>query len=146
MSVIREQNSKRSFSIQHPVILHGIDYLTTLIIRFEHIRLMHSGPTLLIASLSRCYYILGYRRVVRSITRGCITCRRISARPHPHMLGQLLIKHVTPDLVFNKVGVDYVCPVYSKYGFIWKPTIIKAYLYLRLCSSFCQSISSRISI
>ena len=66
---------------------------------------MHAGPTPLIASLSRRYHILGYRRIVRSITRGYITCRRTSARTHPQMLGQLPIERVTPDLVFNKVGV-----------------------------------------
>ena len=44
------------------------------------------------------------------------------------MLGQLPIEHVTPDLVFNKVGVDYVGPVYLKYGFVQKTTIIKAYI------------------
>ena len=124
----REQNSKRSFSIQYPVILHGKHYLTTLIIRSEHTCLMHASPTLLIASLSRCYDILGYRRVVRSITRGCITCHRTSARPHPQMLGQLPIERVTPDLVFDKVGIDYAGPVYIKYGFIRKPTIVKAYI------------------
>ena len=45
-----------------------------------------------------------------------------------HMLGQLPIERVTPDLVFNKVGVDYAGPIYLKYGFVRKPTIIKAYL------------------
>ena len=89
---------------------------------------MHAGRTLLIASLSRHCHILGYRRVVRSITRGCITCRRTSAMPHPQMLGELPIEHVMPDLVFNKVGVDYAGPVYIKYGFIRKPNIIKAYI------------------
>ena len=39
-----------------------------------------------------------------------------------------MIKEGGPDLVFNKVGVDYAGPVYIKYGFVWKPTIIKAYI------------------
>ena len=44
------------------------------------------------------------------------------------MLGELPIEHVMPGLVFNKVGVDYAGPVYIKYGFIRKPTIVKAYI------------------
>ena len=36
--------------------------------------------------------------------------------------------HVTPDSVFNRVGVDYVRPVYINYGFVRKPTIIKAHV------------------
>ena len=55
-------------------------------------------------------------------------CRRISARPQPQMLGQLPTEWVTPGLVFDHVGVDYAGPVYIKYGFVRKPTIVKAYI------------------
>ena len=44
------------------------------------------------------------------------------------MMGQLPIERVTPDSVFNRVEVDYAGPVYIKYGFVCKPTIIKAYV------------------
>ena len=44
------------------------------------------------------------------------------------MMGQLPKERVTPDLVFENVGVDYAGPVYVKYGHICKPTIVKAYI------------------
>ena len=44
------------------------------------------------------------------------------------MLGQLPIERVTPGPVFNKVGVDYAGPVLVKYGYVRKPTIVKAYV------------------
>ena len=44
------------------------------------------------------------------------------------MMGQLPVERVTPDSVFNRVGFDYAGPVYIKYGFVRKPTIIKAYI------------------
>lgn len=44
------------------------------------------------------------------------------------MLGQLPIERITPDLVFDKVGTDYAGPVYSKHGFVRKPTVVKAYV------------------
>ena len=44
----RQQNSKLSYSKQHPLILHGKHHVTKLIIRSEH----HAGPTLLTTSLS----------------------------------------------------------------------------------------------
>ena len=34
----------------------------------------------------------------------------------------------TPGSVFNHAGVDYAGPVYIKYGFIRKPTTVKAYI------------------
>ena len=44
------------------------------------------------------------------------------------MLGQLPIERVTPGPVFDKVGVDYAGPVLIKYGYVRKPTIVKAYI------------------
>ena len=43
------------------------------------------------------------------------------------MLGHLPIEHLTPDLVFDKVGVDYAGPFYIKYGHVRKPTVVKTY-------------------
>ena len=63
----RQQLSKSSHESQHPIILHGKHPLTRLIIRTEHIRLLHAGPTLLAASLARRYHIVGGRKVIRSI-------------------------------------------------------------------------------
>ena len=44
------------------------------------------------------------------------------------MLGQLPIERVTPDVVFDRVGVDYAGPIYVKYGYVRKPTVVKAYV------------------
>ena len=38
------------------------------------------------------------------------------------------MERVTPDSVFNRVGVDYAGPVYVKHGFVRKLTVIKAYV------------------
>ena len=57
-----------------------------------------------------------------------MTCRRTSVRPHPQLMGQLPMEHVTPDCIFDRVGVDYAGPVYVKHGFVCKPTVVKAYI------------------
>ena len=67
----REQNSKAPYSSQHPIILHSKHPVTKLVIRSEHLRLLHAGPKLLTASLSRPFHIVGHRNVIRSITRRC---------------------------------------------------------------------------
>ena len=119
----REQNSNRS---QHPIILPGKHPVTKLIVRSEHLHLLHAGATILACSLSRHFYIIRCRQVVRKITRGCTTCRRLSTKPQAQLFGQLPIKRITPDLIFDKVGVDYVGPVYIKYGHVHKPVVVKA--------------------
>ena len=112
----------------HPVVFDGKHHLTKLIIRTEHQRLLHAGPALLTSSLNRRYHITGGRRVVRSITRACIVCRRRSEKPKPQLMGQLPFERVTPDIVFENVGVDYAGPIYVKYVHVRKPTVVKSYI------------------
>ena len=124
----RQQNSNLSYSRQHPIILHGNHPVTKLIIHSEHLRLLHAGPQLVTSVLSTRFHIIGYRKVVRDITRSCVVCRRNSVRPKPQLLGQLPMERVTPDSVFDRVGIDYAGPLYVKYGHVRKPKIVKAYV------------------
>ena len=124
----RVSNSSFSYSQRHPVILHGRNTLTKLIIRAEHLRLLHGGPTLVSSSLSRRFHIIGHRKTVRSVTRACVICRRTSTKPRPQLMGQLPIERITPGMVFERVGIDYAGPVLLKVGRVRKPTLIKAYI------------------
>ena len=54
-------------------------------------------------------------------------CRRKSKKPDPQLMGQLPIERVTPDIVFENVGVNYAGPIYVKHGHVRKPTVVKAY-------------------
>ena len=124
----RVHNAKFSYDSRHPIVLHGKHPITKLIISSEHVRLLHAGPTLVMASLCSRYHIVGCRMAVRSITRKCITCRRTTVKPKNQLLGQLPPERVTPGSVFQNVGVDYTGPFLIKYGSVRKPTIIKAYV------------------
>ena len=116
------------YNCQHPLILHGMHAISKLIIRTEHLRLLHAGPLLVSASLSRRYHVVGGRKAVRSVTRSCVTCQRRSPRPQPSLMGQLPRERITPDSVFNQVGIDYAGPILIKHGYVRRPTIIKAYI------------------
>ena len=135
----RESNAKLSYSKMHLIILHGKHPISKLIIRSEHLRLLHAGPTLLISSLNHRFHIICLRKTVRSVTRQCVICRRLTVRPHNQMLGQLPLERVTPGSVFEKVGVDYAGPFQIKYGFVRKPTIVKAYICI-FVSSYVRAV------
>ena len=124
----RGQNSQMSFLVRHPVIRPGKHPITSLLITSEHYRLMHAGPTLLTASLSRRYHIPSCRKIVRSITHNCVICRRSTIRPKTQLQGQLPAECITPDTVFERVGLAYTGPFLLKYGLTRKPTIIKTYV------------------
>ena len=121
----RQELSGAQLDRRHPIILHGKHQLTRLIIHCEHKRLLHAALTLLMSSLCQRYYIIGCRTAVRSIVHGCGICQRLSARPQPPMMGQLPMakEQITPDIVFEHVGVDYTGPVCVKLGRVRKPTL-----------------------
>ena len=124
----RETHSKLPYSRMHPIILHGKHPLTKLIIRSEHLRMLHAGPTLVSSALTCRFHIIFLRKIVRSLIRQCVTCRRRAIRPKPQMLGQLPFERVTPGSVFEKVGVDYAGPIMVKYGMARRPSVVKAYI------------------
>ena len=63
----RESKSQHPYCSRHPAILHGRHPLTTLLIPSEHMRLLHTGPTLLTASLIYRIHIVGCRKAVHSV-------------------------------------------------------------------------------
>ena len=103
-----------------------------LIIRSEHLRLLHTGPTLLSSSLSCKYHTIGRRRSICSIPRSCIICLHQTEKPKPQQMGQLPIES---DAVFENVGVDYAGPMYIKYGYVRSPRLLS---HTFLCSFHCR--------
>ena len=124
----RQQKAKFSYNSRHPVIVDARHPLTKLLIKSEHLRLLHGGSLLVSASLFRNFHIVGGHRAIRSIVRSCVVCRRQAPKPKPQLMGQLPRERITPDIVFEHVGVDYAGPLYLKRGSIRKPTILKSYV------------------
>ncbi len=112
------------------MILHGNHPISKLIIHSEHLRLLHTGPLLIAASLNQHFHIIGGRRAVQSITCSCVTCRCKSLCPEPPMIGQLPLERVTPDTVFDQVRVDCAVAILIKRGYTRKPVVLKAYIYV----------------
>lgn len=124
----RIRNSEVNYEQKHPVILRGDNSLTKLLIKAEHIRLLHAGPARTFNSLSGRFHLIGGIKVVRSITRKCVTCRRLNARSSQQLVGQLPRERVTPGQVFDHVGVDYAGPFLLKLGHVRRPVVVKAYI------------------
>jgi len=135
----RQENSKLLYSKLHLIVLHWKHPIAKLLICSEHkrLRLLHGEPSFVITSLSRPFHIINARKLVRSITRQCVICRRQTIKPQLQMFRQLPFEKITPglvkitlDSVFERVGLDYAGPFLDKYGYVWKPTIVKSYLYI----------------
>ena len=144
----RLSQSQLCYSQMHPIILHGTHPVTKLIVRTEHLRLIHAGPTLLSSSLGRRFHIIGLRKVVRSVTSQCVTLKRHCVSPRNQLLGQLPAERVTPTSTFYKVGVDYA-GLQIEYGHVRKPTVLKSYIclfvYLAVKAVHMELVSDLIS-
>ena len=112
----------------HPVILQGNHPVTRLMVRSEHEHLLHAGATLLTSALNCQFHIIGCCKIVCIITCGCTVCHRHAEKPRLQMMGQLPFERITPDIVFENMGIDYAGPLYIKHGYVHKPTVVKAYV------------------
>lgn len=63
----RLSNSSLPHDTSHPIILHGKHRTVKLIIRSEHIRLLHAGPTLTVTSLGNHFHINSLRATARTM-------------------------------------------------------------------------------
>ena len=57
-------NAQLSAFQKHPLILHGKDVLTGLIVISKHRELLHAGSTLMMANLNSKYHVIGAIRLV----------------------------------------------------------------------------------
>ena len=71
---------------------------------------------------------MGGHKTVRSVTCACVTCRRAAARHQEQLIGQLPAARVMPDLIFNRISVDYAGPLQLKMGLTRWPVIVKSYV------------------
>ena len=50
-------------------------------------------------------------------------------------MGQLLPKHIMPNMVFEHIGLDFAGPLYLKRGSVRKPVILKPYVRIFMSTS-----------
>ena len=80
-------NAQLSAFPKHPLILHGKDVLTGLIVISKHRELLHAGPTLMMANLNSKYHVIGAIRLTCIICS--VFCRKDAARTSQQSMGQL---------------------------------------------------------
>ena len=122
-----------SYLQKHPVILSPRDILTTLILVHIHIRMGHCGPTLLCSTAGAEYYIVGVKRLAKSICRDCVVCRKYAAKANQQMMGQLPVARLTEAPAFTTCGVDYAGPFLLKTNNLRNSPTVKGFLSVFVC-------------
>ncbi|KAL0859999.1 hypothetical protein ABMA27_010314 [Loxostege sticticalis] len=122
----RLQNSNLPFTKKFPIILPKKCHVTRLIIRNEHLILLHGGLKIVSSSLSQRFFILNSMREIKSVIHKCITCTRYKAESAKQLMGSIPKERVLQARVFEKVGIDYCGPFEIKQSTIRRSIISKA--------------------
>jgi hypothetical protein len=85
----RLQHSHLPYDSKHQLVLPPAHHLTEMIIMNEHLRLLHAGPQLLIASLRQQYWIPRIKWVICPILHRCLPCFKLKAEASQQLMGQL---------------------------------------------------------
>lgn len=129
----RLEASDYTYDKKHPVLLSAKHHITKLLFVQEHLRQLHAGPQLLLASIRESVWPVGGRDLARRTARSCIKCRRVGARALENIMGNLPPQRLMPGFPFSTVAVDFAGPfmIADRRGRGCK--ITKAYLCLFIC-------------
>ncbi|XP_062534088.1 uncharacterized protein LOC134203223 [Armigeres subalbatus] len=111
----RLRNAAVSENRKHPMIIDHRHPLASLVIRHYHLKMLHSGQQVVIASTRERFWIPNIRKLVRKVLHECVTCFRIKPRCHAQLMAELPSERVNPAPPFQKVGVDYCGPFLVSY-------------------------------
>ncbi|XP_052743807.1 uncharacterized protein LOC128198008 isoform X1 [Bicyclus anynana] len=95
---------------KHPILLQASSHLTKILFQYEHVRLMHAGPSHLLASIRNRFWPIGGRNLARNTTRSCIKCRRFRGETMTNIMGNLPKDRLTNSFPFSVVGTDFAGP------------------------------------
>ncbi|XP_028411127.1 uncharacterized protein LOC114533731 [Dendronephthya gigantea] len=108
-------NYNLPYSAKYQIPVDTAHYLTTLIIRDCHARVMHRGVKATLTELRSKFWLVRGRSFVRKLLFNCVTCNKQDGKAYltlnPPPLPEFRVKEAPP---FTYVGLDYVGPLYVK--------------------------------
>ncbi|MCP3663039.1 MAG: DDE-type integrase/transposase/recombinase [Gammaproteobacteria bacterium] len=111
----RLKNSQLPWNARFPILLPEKHYFTTLVIRFHHLKSLHSGVQQTLASIRQNYWLICGRRAIKQEISSCVTCLKHTGGPFilPPMapLPKARVSRARP---FQFIGLDYTGPLYIK--------------------------------
>lgn len=122
-----------SYDKRFPILLPNKHRFTEILLRHEHIRLLHCGPQLLIASIRERFWPLKGRGLANNLVHKCITCFKAKPKFQSPIMGDLPESRISPAPPFFNCGVDYAGPFLIKDKRTRGAKLIKSYICLFVC-------------
>ena len=108
----RIAESQLSYAEKHPIILDNC-WLSTLIVRDRHKKLKHAGVDTVITNVRTKFWIIGLRRIAKTVLKSCVNCQRMSKKRCDQDQSSLPKDRVTKKEPFDITGVDFAGPLYA---------------------------------
>ena len=107
----RLEFSNLTFNEKCPIIVPK-GHLAKLIVCFQHQLLKHGGVSLMLTSLRNTYWIIGARRLAKSIKNSCFNCQRVDKKACSQPTAPLPDVRVQKSAPFSVIGIDHAGPLY----------------------------------
>ena len=107
----RLEFSNLDYDAKHPVIIPKGQF-ATLLIRFQHKFMKHAGVDTVISSLRNNFWVIGIRRLAKTVVKECLSCRRHDSKPCSQPVAPLPKDRVRSAPPFNVTGLDYAGPLF----------------------------------
>ncbi|XP_025767154.1 uncharacterized protein LOC112848179 [Oreochromis niloticus] len=96
---------------RHPVILPGKHHVSTLLIKHYHEQVEHQGCTITEGAIRAAgIWIVGGKRCVSTVLRGCVTCRQLRGKREKQKMSDLPQERLSTSPPFTYTGVDIFGP------------------------------------
>ncbi|GFQ99158.1 integrase catalytic domain-containing protein [Trichonephila clavata] len=110
---------------KHPLILPKNSWLTTLIVRRKHNKVMHGGTAHTLAQVRSNYWISKGQQLVKKVLRNCFICRKYLAKPIDQLTSPLPSDCINQTPAFSVCGLDFAGPSYvNNFGELQKSYIV----------------------
>lgn len=118
---------------KQPILLARESHLSVLLARHWHLVTCHSGPRVITSLITRQFWIISVRAVIRRVIGQCTTCvRTLAQSPHP-VMADLPSSRVQMCRPFTRVGIDYAGPLSMRECRLRKARQYKIYVAVFVC-------------
>lgn len=121
------------YDSQHQIILHKASPIAYKIAHDCHLKNLHAGVTLLVATLRQRYWIVGARELAKRVCNKCPVCQRYNAKANDQLMADLPKFRVNAAFPFYEVGCDYAGPIMYKQHNGRKSPTLKSYIAVFVC-------------
>ena len=108
----RLANAEVPFETKYPILIPRSHYLSTLIVKQAHERVLHDGVKETLTEVRSKFWIPSGRSFTRKIIHACVTCRKFEGlpfkTPQPPPLPKCRVKEAP---AFSFTGVDFAGPL-----------------------------------